>query len=463
MRHLVRAPLTRVGRAPDNDVVLEGEDAAVVSSYHVEIRTEDGSHVLHDLASTNGTFVDGERITTRPLSGRVSIRLGPGGPELLFTVEAEAAAAPEETTVRRASTRTSDAGATGPAPAEPPVPVASTAPDDLLSEAVQRARAARRAGSADQTGVIMRQVMDQVVRRSSRRWKLAVRLLVVALIVTVAWAAWEIHGLTREKSGIDGEIRRIEARLRSGTRDPKEIGPLIDTLAAYQSRAQDLQRNLLYQIGVRSPEGDFVEAEIKTLMAEFGAEEYSIPPEFAEEVHRYIEQYQQRDRAHFERVLRDVRGELQTVRNVLESENLPRDLAFMVLVESAFISRSTSSEGANGLWQFTAATARAYGMKVTPDSDERLDIRKSTRAASRYIRELILDFGSGSSVMLALAAYNVGPGKVKRAVRNVEDTIKQRNFWYLYRARALPAETREYVPKIIAAIVIGRNPDRFGF
>ena len=59
--------------------------------------------------------------------------------------------------------------------------------------------------------------------------------------------------------------------------------------------------------------------------------------------------------------------------------------------------------------------------------------------------------------------FNLGPGRVKRAVRKVDDPIKQRNFWYLYRVRTLPAETREYVPKIIAAIIIGRNPEQFGF
>jgi membrane-bound lytic murein transglycosylase D len=95
--------------------------------------------------------------------------------------------------------------------------------------------------------------------------------------------------------------------------------------------------------------------------------------------------------------------------------------------------------------------------------DERLDLRKATRAGCRYLRNLILDFGAGSSVMLALAAYNLGPTRVKQAITKVEDPIKQRNFWYLYRARALPAETREYVPKVFAAIIIGRNPDRFGF
>jgi len=65
--------------------------------------------------------------------------------------------------------------------------------------------------------------------------------------------------------------------------------------------------------------------------------------------------------------------------------------------------------------------------------------------------------------MLALAAYNLGPSRIKMAVRKVDDPIKQRNFWYLYRVRAVPTETREYVPKVIAVMIIGRHPQRFGF
>ncbi|MGA1995621.1 MAG: transglycosylase SLT domain-containing protein, partial [Bryobacteraceae bacterium] len=96
--------------------------------------------------------------------------------------------------------------------------------------------------------------------------------------------------------------------------------------------------------------------------------------------------------------------------------------------------------------------------------DERKDLVPSTLAACKYLRDLILDFGAGSSVMLALAAYNSGTAKVKEAVsRTVRDPIKQRNFWYLYRVRALPLETREYVPKVFAAILIGRDPRHFGF
>jgi membrane-bound lytic murein transglycosylase D len=135
-------------------------------------------------------------------------------------------------------------------------------------------------------------------------------------------------------------------------------------------------------------------------------------------------------------------------------------------VESAVTSNQTSAAGAAGPWQLMAPTARAFGLRVDGKVDERKDLLKSTQASSRILRSLILDFGTGSSVMLALAAYNLGPARVKQAVvKTVRDPIKQRNFWYLYRTRALPAETREYVPKVcglIGGIVIGRDPTHFG-
>jgi len=142
---------------------------------------------------------------------------------------------------------------------------------------------------------------------------------------------------------------------------------------------------------------------------------------------------------------------------------MPPDLAYIPIVESASTGGAESPAGAAGPWQLTPATARAYGLRVDAELDERQDLVKSTRASCQYLKELILDFGAGSSVMLALAAYNSGAGKVKAAVtRTVQDPIQQRNFWYLYRTKALPLETREYVPKVIAAILIGRNPKHFG-
>jgi len=151
------------------------------------------------------------------------------------------------------------------------------------------------------------------------------------------------------------------------------------------------------------------------------------------------------------------------MQRILQEAHLPPDLAYMAVVESAVTNGQTSAAGAAGVWQFTAPTARAFGLTVNRDLDERLDLRKSTLAACKVLRELILDFGAGSSVMLALAAYNSGSTKVKQVIRKVPDPIKQRSFWYLYRVNALPAETREYVPKVIAAMIIARDPGQFGF
>jgi len=164
-----------------------------------------------------------------------------------------------------------------------------------------------------------------------------------------------------------------------------------------------------------------------------------------------------------EKSLDRAQGRFEQMREQFRAAHLPPDLAYVVLVESALVNGRESPRGALGLWQLLPATARQYGLRVDAEVDERLDPRRSTEAAARHIRSLILEFGSGSSVMLALAAYNSGAMRVKRAVRRVEDPIAQRNFWYLYASQTLPAETREYVPKILAGIVIGRNPKRFGF
>ncbi len=464
-RHLLNEPLTRIGRAGDNEVVITGDEAAFVSSHHLEIRREAGGFRLLDLNSTNGTYLNGERVKEAPLVAGTVLSLGAQGPQLVFELGSDVSEQQETTVRMNASTLPeglpSAAAASG---KEAALPAGIGAEQEaLLSDAVRRARRARQLGSGNQTAIIMREMLGTALTRSRRPLRRVIGLLSLALIAVAAVSIWQIRRLEREKVGIDGQIREVEMRLSAGVEDARELEKLIATLNAYEQRALSLQTSLFYRLGVRDSERDFVEAEIQRLLAEFGAEEYSIPPEFLVQVNRFIRQYQERDRAHMERAMGRARNKLEGIRAAFRSENLPEDLAYMVLVESAFITGNQSTAGAVGLWQFTEATARAYGLRVDGSVDERLDSARSTKAAGGYIRELILDFGTGSSVMLALAAYNLGPGKVKQAVRKVQDPIKQRNFWYLYRVRALPQETREYVPKIIASIIIGRNPDRFGF
>jgi len=147
---------------------------------------------------------------------------------------------------------------------------------------------------------------------------------------------------------------------------------------------------------------------------------------------------------------------LEMIRDTLRERGLPEDLAFVAMIESGFNPVAVSRAGAKGLWQFMAGTARRYGLRVDQWVDERFDPEKSTLAAAAYFRDLYAQFGSWS---LAQAAYNAGERTVERAIRVVGST----DFWALARSSSLRQETKEFVPQIHAATVIGQDPSRYGF
>src|SRR5213594_3782496 len=147
---------------------------------------------------------------------------------------------------------------------------------------------------------------------------------------------------------------------------------------------------------------------------------------------------------------------LTMIREVLRARGLPEDLAFTAMIESGFKPDAVSRVGAKGMWQFMAGTARRYGLRVDRWVDERLDPEKSTIAAAAYLSDLYNQFGSWA---LAQAAYNAGEVKVMRAIQKTGS----RDFWTLAQSRHLRRETREFVPAIQAATIIGRDPDQYGF
>lgn len=296
-----------------------------------------------------------------------------------------------------------------------------------------------------------------------RRGSVTIQVALCLLAAAAGSAMWHARAARLEPPDVPDHVGQLEASLQSGEGDYEELGRLIRVLGEYENRARDRQLNLLYQLGLRDSKQDFVERQIRILMAEFGAEQVEIPQEFVQRVAFFIGQYQVLEREVMARALGPARKDLEMARAILKEHKLPPDLVFMAVVESEFLAHPVSKVGAVGLWQFSTITARECGMKVSDKVDERLNPLKSTHAACRYLRRLILDFGAGSSVMLALAAYNAGPEKVRAAFKGVRDPIGQRNFWYLYKVRALPPETRQYVPKVFAAMIVGRNPQRFGF
>ncbi len=438
----------RLGRGEGNELCFSDTSQRMVSGRHAEIVRRGPSYVLRDLQSTNGTRVDGGKVSEIELQPGMVIELGRSGPRLLFGCgtrdDAESSNPQDETLVIESR------------------PAETAAGDDIVMQAVSKARRKRAALGAGHTAVIMREAVSQAVGRSSRKLKVLIAALVAVLVVVVAASLWQFRRLSNDKVAIDEQLRQVEQTL-SAVPSPQEAEPLMADLERLQGQAEAIRKSFLYRIGARSKSADFIDEQIHLLMTELGAPQYSIPPEFRQRVVFHAERYRGPDRSNMDRALNHRRDDLETMREAFRQVNLPADLALMALVESAFRWQRSSAAGAAGPWQFVAPTARAFGLQVDDEIDERFDVEKSTAAAARYLKQLILDFGAGQSVLLALAAYNLGPSRVRRAVRRVDDPFRQRDFWYLYRTRALPPETREYIPKIVAAILVARNPEQFGF
>ena len=147
---------------------------------------------------------------------------------------------------------------------------------------------------------------------------------------------------------------------------------------------------------------------------------------------------------------------LPMIQDVFRAEGLPLDLAYVPLVESAFKPNAVSRASAKGMWQFMRGTALENGLRHDWYIDERADPEKATRAAAKYLKTLYGMFGDWH---LALASYNGGPGRVQQALkRSRKDT-----FWEISASsRYLPRETRDYVPLILAAVIVARNPAQYG-
>ncbi len=147
---------------------------------------------------------------------------------------------------------------------------------------------------------------------------------------------------------------------------------------------------------------------------------------------------------------------LDLMKEILRKKNVPEDIVFLSLIESGFNPYAYSIARAAGPWQFIASTAKRYGLEITWWKDERRDPIKSTEAAADYLKDLYDMFGSWN---LAMAAYNAGEGKILRALQksNADD------YWALLGTKHIRSETKDYVPKFIAASLIASNPEEFGF
>lgn len=183
---------------------------------------------------------------------------------------------------------------------------------------------------------------------------------------------------------------------------------------------------------------------------------FDIPVVLNERVLKFLEYYQGRGRNFMEEGLRRAGRYLPLFIRTFEEEGLPLDLIFMAHVESLFKPKAYSRAHAVGIWQFISGTGRKYGLRQDWWVDERRDVVKSTRAAARYLKDLYALFGDWH---LALAAYNVGEGRIGRIL----ERYGPMDYWTMVERNLLPRETRNYVPSILASLIIFKQPHLFGF
>jgi membrane-bound lytic murein transglycosylase D len=198
-----------------------------------------------------------------------------------------------------------------------------------------------------------------------------------------------------------------------------------------------------------------VTAAVQTDLAQTS---HDIPIPMNQRVLGYVELFQTRLRSYLQDGLQRGSQYLPMIQSVFRAEGLPLDLAYVPLIESAFKTNALSRKSAKGVWQFMRPTALENGLRHDWYIDERSDPDKATRAAAKYLKTLSRIFDGDWH--LALASYNGGPGRVQRAMKRTGRT----NFWQLSSLkRGLPRETRDYVPMILAAMIIARNPAQYGF
>jgi membrane-bound lytic murein transglycosylase D len=189
-----------------------------------------------------------------------------------------------------------------------------------------------------------------------------------------------------------------------------------------------------------------------------GAKEiaYDIPMVMNKYVLACIELFKNERRKEIEAGLQRSGKYLPMIKQIFREEGLPQDLVYIALVESGYKPHALSRARAKGIWQFIRSTGRLYGLRVDWWVDQRCDPEKATRAAAKHLKDLYQQFGDW---YLAMASYNGGANRVERAIKR----LKTKDFWRIAKTRYIKRETKNYVPAILAAIMISKNPESYGF
>lgn len=239
-------------------------------------------------------------------------------------------------------------------------------------------------------------------------------------------------------------------KLKSDSKSASAVqpGPLKPTVASQNLAVPSAPRA---EARVDVARGEMVVQGVKLENTDF-----DYPVTINSRVEFWVDYFTGRGRKHFVKYLERSELFVPYIRPILKQNGMPEDLVYLAMIESGFNNHARSHAKAVGPWQFISATGKRYGLMVNWWVDERRDTRKSTLAAVEYLRDLYTMFQSWE---LAAASYNAGEAKIARAIRR----YGTKDFWAISRQKFLRQETRDYVPKIMAAAIVAKNRTQFGF
>jgi len=462
----------RIGRTDPCEVCIRND---YVSRTHAEVAQEDGAWRIRDLGSANGLFLNGARFESAPIVSGMRVRLGAEGPELLFELPAENTPSPA-----RRSPRPDSA-------ADPAVDE-----KEIVSQYAERYFREPKANEVmgEHTMYVRRAFAQvQTKQQKSHRRQKWILLTAIALLLSagaaVSFYAYRLHQETLQQrtiarnlfyamKSLDIEIKEAEQLdLAAGKQNSAKA------VASYAARRTEIQANydrFLTTLHVYDANQSEQHRLILRIARVFGECELDMPPDFEQEVLKYIKYWQSSGRFARDVQLAKEKGYTHKISQALLDRGLPVQFFYLAMQESDFnpyISGPITRKGyAKGMWQFIPETAVHYGLRVGPladlprpdPADERDQVDKATDAATRYL-DMLYSTDAQASGLLVMACYNWGEDQVLPLVRSMPPNPGQRNFWRLlseHRSQ-IPQQTYDYVFYITSAAVIGENPRLFGF
>ncbi|OLC78771.1 MAG: hypothetical protein AUG04_02730 [Deltaproteobacteria bacterium 13_1_20CM_2_69_21] len=484
----------RVGRAADCDVRFDKERDPKVSNHHAEFLFEDGCWFVVDTASTNGTLIEGRRVAKCRLRQGEQVQIGAGGP--LVRVEFDAkdgsgGAMKTEAATVTAIERAEAARRGTPARIDATSEMNKIATDlkenadtttaklaEIAAKKVAQERAKAGGMPSGKTMLIMASTMKQVQHstkaKTAKRWVKVVALVAGVAAVTVAVMGIviaqqkrQIEQLVKQKEHLDKEIEAVEALMNEES-DPERLASLEEKLNTLTGNAKStlaaLDKSDKRKAAALAESGDALDRQIREILAKFDASTYAVPLIFKERLKFHIDALVNAPNLKF--VYRRKQRYWPMITREFSALGLPEEMAYVAWAETQFDPKAKSPVGAAGMWQMTTTTAQSYGLRVDANMDERYDPERETKAAARHLANLLAEYGT-DSFMLAMASYNRGEAGVRRVLHQIAREPggfrkEKRDFWHLYRLKKLPEETREYVPKVLAAAIVSRDAKKLG-